>query len=114
MRILPALVLLTGCALTEERFADRFADRWCARSKGCDEDAYFDRWLEGTADCVPITSDDVILESFGPTEATSCRFQEDWAADCLDRVERATCEEIASTSWYEECIAAWDCIAIVD
>jgi hypothetical protein len=114
MRTAPLLALVAGCTLTEDGFADAFADRWCARSKACDEDAYFDRWREGTAECVPSTADDVLVESFGPTERTSCRFEEALAVDCLDRLGRATCEEIGSATWYQECIAAWDCIAIVD
>lgn len=105
-------LLAAACALTEDTFPERFATDWCARAKSCDEDAYFDRWIEGTITCKATTAEEVAQLAYG-NGSVSCRFQEELAQDCLQEVAAATCAQVGSTSWVEGCTAAWDCIAIL-
>lgn len=111
MRVALPLLLASACTLTEEGFAERFAQRWCAESKACSEDAYFDRWLEGTPQCRATTVDDVIDRSYGNGN-DACRFQEELAAACLAEVADASCGELASEDWYDACLDVWDCVAV--
>ncbi len=106
-----ACMFLGACSVSEENFPDRFAAQWCAASKACSEDAYFDRWLQGTADCTAATSDDVRDRSYGNGE-DACRFEEDAAAACLTRIQSASCPELASEDWYDACASAWDCVPV--
>jgi hypothetical protein len=104
-------LLLSACTLTEEGFAETFAQRWCAESKACSEDAYFDRWLEGTPECRATTTEDVTRRSYGNGN-DACRFQEELASACLADVGDASCGDLASEEWYASCLEVWDCVAV--
>jgi hypothetical protein len=109
--LLPIVGCLAACAVTEENFPVRFSEAWCAASKRCDEDAYFDRWLQGTADCTAHTTNNVADRGYGNGN-DACKFNEEAAAACLERVGPASCAQIASEDWYEACASAWDCVAV--
>lgn len=107
-------VLLSACALTEDRFGDEVAERWCARQKACDEDAFFDQWLEGTPDCRASVSDQVDDGRYGNGDA-ACTFDPELAQACVDQVEAATCDELLAAHFLDKCTQdVWDCISIVN
>jgi hypothetical protein len=110
--LLPVFVL--ACDIAEDRFGDEVAERWCARQKACDEDAFFDAWLLGTPDCRDAVSDEVDDHRYGNGDA-ACTYDPDLAKACVDQVEAATCEALLASNFVDHCSQdVWDCIAIVN
>jgi hypothetical protein len=115
MRLICLLpVLMCACTLSEDHFGDEVADRWCARQKACDEDAFFAQWLLGTPDCRADVSDQVDDFRYGNGDA-ACSYDADLAKACVALVEDAACDDLLASNFVDHCAQdVWDCISIVN
>lgn len=115
MRLICLLpVLCCACDIAEDRFDDEVAERWCARQKACDEDAFFDEWLLGTPDCRAAIADQVDDKRYGNGDA-ACTYSPSAAKACVELVKDATCEDLLTSNFVDHCAQdVWDCISIVN
>lgn len=107
------LLVLTSCASDQERFSDDFAASYCARVRSCDERVFWTTWDGGTPECRDHARGRLRQLSFGNGNVT-CRWQPEPALDCLEDVERGTCDEILREDYISRCARpAWDCITLI-
>lgn len=105
---------LSGCAVTEETFPPRMAEAWCDASLACDERRFWEDHPDGPSECRETTTERVEDEAFGPNRETACTWVPEGAHDCLVRLRDASCDQIASSLWFDDCASsAWDCVTLV-
>lgn len=109
----PLLAFALACGTDEARFPDQSADLWCAGSKACDVDAYFEQFPTGSEACREQFSAEVAALQYG-RDNTACRWEQDLGEACLDRLRDATCEQLDDAFWVEQCVRAWDCVVLVE
>lgn len=108
------LLLPCACAVDEDRFDDAFAERFCAATKACDEDAFFRTWKLGTDQCRTDIADDVDDQRFGNGSTSACTYVEEAAEAALADVRSASCDDLAVPGYVDRTADAWDCVAILD
>lgn len=106
MRAALLLLILVGCDLKEEDYPARVADRYCPALKACGQDAYFDRFRDGTTECLEEVADEVADLEHQNNGDVVCRWQSDAGEACLDALKQASCDEF----WFNDCVDVWDCI----
>lgn len=104
---------LAACAVSEDSFGTSVARAYCPQLKSCDLDLFWDTFYDGTPDCLVEVADDVNDQRYGGGTA-ACSWQQADAESCLDMLADASCDEVLSPTWFSSCVAAWDCVAIVD
>lgn len=105
-----ALFLSAACRpINESSFPIYFAVDYCDQLKTCDEAGFSSDYPDGIISCRNEVSEDVGDRQYGDGTLV-CRWQEEDAKDCMDRLAEATCSDVESSAWYESCVSAWDCI----
>jgi hypothetical protein len=84
--LLPAVLVVAACGVSEGKFIPDYADVYCARRIECSDPAtlVFDG-IDGPADCVA---------SFGPelsADGEGCKYKGGTARKCLDAMETVAC-----------------------
>lgn len=106
MTRLPLIVVLAlaACGPTPKNFAENFNEVDCKRFEECAKGA-FDMLYSSVEDCVARRADDsdTLAECF----AGHCEFDKKNAAQCLDDIAGADCDEIVDASAYADCADVW-------
>ncbi len=92
-RLLPALAVLAGCEIREERFPREFAELNCARHWQCERGSY-DVRFSGFQDCIR-EYEATFIELATFEEEYGCSYDPVAAAAAYDELSGMTCEQ-----WY--------------
>ena len=101
-------LMSTGCALSEEKFQDRYFEAMCELYVNClPEGDESDLTFDSVEDCVTIFS--IVRDDY----YEDCEYDAEQGKACLDGFE-AYAEECESTdaddaTWAAACIAVYDC-----
>lgn len=91
-----ALLGLSACALSEERYQERAPEAFCTYFQSCDPPFY-----DSMADCEDEQAEDLAAPE-------GCTFDPDAARDCLDGLGSRTCEGSAANQ-PDACGRVYDC-----
>lgn len=110
--LLLTVLTVPACALTEERFVEQVADRYCARVKACDETQFWTTWYDGTPECMDDLVNRVGDKAYGNGNV-ACEWIEDESAACLEAVDADPCDEVVAVRYVDACAdPAWDCVTL--
>jgi len=111
--MLLCIASLGACALTEERFVDRFAEDYCARVKACDETRFWTIWYDGTPECTADVGNTVGDKAYGNGDV-ACSWDAEASQTCLDAIEDDPCDDVLGSRYVDACAdPAWDCITLI-
>jgi hypothetical protein len=106
MRVAIALTVLTGCAVTEQNFPDRYAGAVCSQWRSCDEEQFYSDFED-----VPECEDDVSVVVRETLDLFSlCEFVPEDARECLQAIRSSTCAEVEQFDFDGRCDGFVDCL----
>lgn len=94
-------VLLAGC-VTENALPTTMSTKLCARSIECDKST-FEQVYSDKRDCIETTEADLQTIQDCLVDA-GCSYDPDFARECVQAINDASCVEVTSGEWLGQCI----------
>jgi hypothetical protein len=92
-----AALVLGGCGgVSEDEFAEKYPEKYCALAFECSEEGGTSLFAT-EADCV------TFLSLFSSLVPEGCEYDSDKGAACLDEIDAATCDAIATGDGVASC-----------